>query len=477
MSERYLSRAKFWKPAPEPYPNVCACIGTEIGVFHDRYWWHAAGPARQQFSLVEPEIVEQLNSVFTERYSSILLFHLYMIGRSRELAVPTIMFFCEQKEPRKKAKKTVDEGGLLGKLPGFRTGHLAELPGLGKLIQPAAGCEDVQRSSEIGLVSEVYFDSAHPVKAIGMPIFVKLPGNTLQKATANIVFEGEDYAYLSVSHIFSGGALPPSITSDTGDSEFDFGSGTEDGDEDGHVDATSRASISSLGGSSDSDSTSSAPSPMSYSEVIPLPSDHSFPNAASLEHLGNLKRYSSEMDWAVIDIQHPDVASAIHRLKDDVSNGNSKANTAVKLERTNVVAHTSRGLITGRLSQEATYMRLPNSKTFQKVYQTVLDSALELGDCGVMILDAISEEPYGHIVVSSTMKEDAYIVSANEVFLRSGTRWEKGLEASSESLNENVSDVYTTIKHFYRLFMDFNIRLFILARSTTIDLEQACTSK
>jgi len=439
MSERYLSRAKFWKPAREPYPEVCACIGTEIGVFHDRYWWHAAGPARQQFSLVEPEIVEQLNLVFTERYSSILLFHLYMISRSRELAIPTIMFFCEQKEPRKKAKKAVDEGGLLGKLPGFRTGHLAKLPGLGKLIQPAAGCEDDQCSSEVALVSEVYFNPAHPIKAVGMPVFVKLRGNTLQKATANIVFDGEDYAYLSVSHIFSGDALPSSTASDTGESEFDFGSGTEDEDENEYVDATSRASISSLGESSDSDSTSSVPSPMSYSEVIPLPNDQSFPNAASLEHLGNLIRYSLEMDWAVIDIQHPDVASAIHRLKDGVPHGNSKANTAVELERTDVLAHTSRGLITGRLFQEATYMRLPNSKTFQKVYQTRLDSALEMGDCGVMILDAISQEPYGYIVVSSTMKEDAYIVLANEVFQESGTRWEKSLEPSYDPLDENTS--------------------------------------
>jgi len=447
MSERYLSRAKFWKPTPEPYPDVCACIGTEIGVFHDRYWWHAAGPARQQFSLIEPEIVEQLNLVFTERYSSILLFHLYMIGRSRELAIPTIMFFCEQKEPRKKAKKAVDEGDLLGKLPGFRTGHVAKLPGLGKLIQPAAGCEDDQRSSEVALVSEVYFNSAHPITDIGMPIFVKLPGNTLQKATANVVFDGEDYAYLSVSHIFSGDALSSSTTSDTDESEFDFGSGTDDGDENEYVDATSRASISSLGESSDSDSTSSAPSPMSYSEVIPLPNDHFFPNATSLEHLGNLVRHSSELDWAMIDIQHPDVASAVHRLKHDVSNGTSQTIAAVKLERLHVVAHTSRGPITGRLSQEATYMRLPNSRTFQKVYQTMLDSALEMGDCGVMILDAISKEPYGHIVASSAIKEDAYIVSANEVFLRSDTRWERSVEASSHG--PSIFPIYLASRYYF----------------------------
>jgi len=432
MGERYLSRAKFWKSATEPYPNVCACIGTEIGIFHGRHWWHAAGPARKQFSIVVPEIVEQLNSVFTERYSSIVIFHLYMIGRSGESAIPTIMFFCEEKEPRKMAKKTVDEGGLLVKLPGFRTGHLVRRPGVGILIQPAGGGKKVQRLNGPHPEFEVYFDPSHPVTAIGMPIFVKQADNVLRRATANAVFHGEIIVYLSVAHVFHSDTSSPPATPIASDNSFDLGSGTEDEIEDDCLAATSRASMSSLEESPNEqpeslppDSTSSSPPPTGYSEGHSVSSDQSLPDVANLEHLGNMMKYSPDLDWAVIAILHSSVAAAVHELKPKMPSKIQKGKAAVESEVTKVVAHTSRGLITGRIFHDATYVRLPGSLTFQKVYQTILDSHLEWGDCGVAILDAVTEQPHGHVVMSSATKEVVYIVPATQVFEESGTQWSK----------------------------------------------------
>lgn len=68
------------------------------------------------------------------------------------------MFFCEENEPRKMAKKAIDEEGLPRKLLGFRTGHLARIPDVGKSIQSAAERERLQQANEPGLVSEVYLD-------------------------------------------------------------------------------------------------------------------------------------------------------------------------------------------------------------------------------------------------------------------------------------------------------------------------------
>lgn len=45
-------------------------------------------------------------------------------------------------------------------------------------------------------------------------------------------------------------------------------------------------------------------------------------------------------------------------------------------------------------------MRLPNSTSFQKVFQTVLYFVLESVDCGVAMSDAVNGEPCGHIIVS-----------------------------------------------------------------------------
>lgn len=463
MSERYLSRAKFWKPAPEPYPNVCACIGTEIGFFHERYWWHAAGPARQQFSLVEPEIVEQLNSVFTERYSSIVLFHLYMIGRSREVATPTIMFFCEEKEPRKMAKKTVDEGGLLAKLPAFRTGHLAKQPRLGKLIQPATGGEEAQSSSEPGLASEVYFDSSHPVKAVGMPIFVKQADNVLRRATANAVVDGETYVYLTASHVFFDDVSSPPARSFACNSEYDFGSGTESEDEEDCLDATSRASVSSLEENSDDQSTTTKKSTSTTgSELCPYAWDQESPDKESVEespgkrpvqrrasnridrqvgvsceslkYLGNIGLYSTAQDWALISICHTRVYSKVAELKKNARKQSDQWQVIPSKGNAKIIAHTSRGHIPGQLSQSATYLRLPNSTQFQKTHEIILDSALEWGDCGASVSNALTEEPYGHIVVSSSTKQIAYIVPGIEVARTSATQWNipiNGLPASS----------------------------------------------
>ncbi|CAI9631625.1 unnamed protein product [Alternaria burnsii] len=355
------------------------------------------------------------------------------------------MFFCEEKEPRKKAKKTIDEGGLLGKLAGFRTGHLAKLPGIGRLIQPAAGNEDIRQSTGSGMISDVYFDPSAPIKAIAMPIFVKQVGNILRKATANAVFEGEKCVYLSVSHVFFGDVSSPPAVSTTSDSEFDYGSGTEDEDDDRCMDATSRASVSSL--EEGSDDQSESPTCKSTSTTSPVPSaqsDQEFPDVADLVLLGHLTTYSVDLDWAVIDVCHIGVYSAISQLKTDVQSGSIQGKLISSTENMEIVAHTSRGLVHGQLSHTATYMRLPNSTSFQQVYQATLASALEWGDCGVEILDTVTSQPYGHVVVSSALREVVYIAPATYVFQKSGTRWGRSIEASLDSchrkeLQDNIA--------------------------------------
>ncbi|CAG5153695.1 uncharacterized protein ALTATR162_LOCUS3291 [Alternaria atra] len=334
------------------------------------------------------------------------------------------MFFCEEKEPRKIAKKTIDEGGLLKNLAGFRTGHLDRIPRVGRLIQPAARQEEAQQSSESGSVPEVYFDPSNPIKAIGMPIFIKQADSTLRKATANAVFDGQRCVYLSVSHVFFNDTLPPPARSIALENEFNFGSGTEDEDEEECRDATSCASVSSFEESAD-DQPKSLTSKSNSSTMSPVPStpnNQDFPDMASLVLLGQLTTFSVDLDWAVIDIHHSGVHSAVYELKTNIQSERVQEKLISKTESVNIVAETSRGPINGQLSHMAIYMRLPNATCFQEVYQVTLDSALEWGDCGVQILNTVTEQPYGHVVVSSATKKVAYIVPATPVFQKSGTR-------------------------------------------------------
>jgi hypothetical protein len=140
MGDLRQGSRSWWRPALRPpYPNVCNSLGEKAGFFHDHHWWYSAGPARDEYQRVEPEIIAQLNILFTDTIPPILHIQLYMIGRSTDTARPTIMFFGQDKDARKKAKKTVDNSDLLCRLPGFRTGHQSEDPGRGNLISPASG--------------------------------------------------------------------------------------------------------------------------------------------------------------------------------------------------------------------------------------------------------------------------------------------------------------------------------------------------
>lgn len=322
--------AKFWRKAPNAfYSSAMTSLGDKLGFFHERYWWFPAGQAREEYQLVEPEILEHLNILFTDTYHPIIYFHLYMIGRSPETAIPTIMLFCGEKDARKKAKKAVDKGGLLEKLPGFRTGHQSSQPMVGPLIQPASGgfssgnrtpesfaiersatrssinsrpsSEGLhspvtnldlgqnrrkrameldltghknERSSNSVLASQtftgaqgsfessapgVYFDPLRPIARTGMPIFIKKNIGPLRKATANLLFEEQKFRFLSVSHVFSEHVSSIQDSTTDSDSEYDLGSGSETEDDNDFVNATSRASMSSLDSISETCSRSDSP--------------------------------------------------------------------------------------------------------------------------------------------------------------------------------------------------------------------------
>jgi hypothetical protein len=77
----------------------------------------------------------------------------------------------------------------------------------------------------------------------------------------------------------------------------------------------------------------------------------------------------------------------------------------------------------GMLSEDATYMRLPGSSTFQEVYKITLDTPINLGDCGSVFLDAKTQALYGHVVVSSQHMHVAFITPASHIFGAAGAEW------------------------------------------------------
>jgi hypothetical protein len=89
----------------------------------------------------------------------------------------------------------------------------------------------------------------------------------------------------------------------------------------------------------------------------------------------------------------------------------------IELEDAEIVTVTaSRGLLRGRLSATPTYLRLPHSKNFQKVYTVRLDGTIVEGDCGSLVIHSENGDLYGHIIAGSSGTGTVYIIPANQVF-------------------------------------------------------------
>jgi hypothetical protein len=147
-----------------------------------------------------------------------------MIGRDQVSEKPAIMFFCEDKEPRKRSKKIVNEGGLLRRLPGFRTGHRANQPGIGLLVQPATDYDSIHNEVNPIEHTDVYYDPVNGVPVIGMPVFVKQRDGRWQQASASTLSKGNQCILISVAHLFFENTRQCLETGAEDDSDFDFGS-------------------------------------------------------------------------------------------------------------------------------------------------------------------------------------------------------------------------------------------------------------
>jgi hypothetical protein len=134
------------------------------------------------------------------------------------------MFFCQEKKPRKRAQRIINEGGLLNVLPGFRTGHQAQDPTLGHLILPATVGSSTHIQESPILHREVYFDSSSDIWALGMSIFLKNNDGSWRRANAYVVLRGGRYALMSVSHVFFDNATSGGNTTADDDNDFDLGS-------------------------------------------------------------------------------------------------------------------------------------------------------------------------------------------------------------------------------------------------------------
>ena len=68
-------------------------------------------------------------------------------------------------------------------------------------------------------------------------------------------------------------------------------------------------------------------------------------------------------------------------------------------------------------------MLLPESNTFQQLYRIYLEEAIIGGDSGAVVMDASTNQVYGHIVAASETGHIAFVIPASTIYKSAGTVW------------------------------------------------------
>jgi hypothetical protein len=415
-------------------------------------YWEAVGTARETFTRIGDEFRSYLEKN-SDPVSRTVTWSMYMIGRTKETAEPTIMFCCTDLSCRKRVMKTIEDSGILKNYPGVRVGHSSKPPDFDQLVRLAAETLDSPPLDAGQPMDGVDIYSDLSTKACGARLYLKaFASNTAfeQKATAGgIVRWGNKYFFLTVAHAFIGCAetFPPD-ESDC-DFEFDIGqSGWED--EDDFIESTSMGSISpepdmyassnsseiafeaSASLSSDSQGSPYQRSSTGTEDMIAPVHGASDSNPVEpttrdscLEVVGHLAKLPPlgvhfDLDYALIEISNPQFYTFnCIPLEDGAEQPflYSERVARIKQENTSILAVTgSTGLIKGALSGTPTFMKTPSSSTIQELWTVQLRGELATGDCGSWVVDSKNGDLLGHIVAGSPATGVAYIIPAYEIF-------------------------------------------------------------
>ncbi|KAK7430489.1 Protein png1 [Neonectria magnoliae] len=462
LSGRSTTRPHAW---PEPELSTGRCIG-KVG---KELCWVAKGPARDAFSALAPKIKAYLEKSI-EPVSSWVTWSIYMFGKAPKNASPAVLFCCEVAAHRKQVRNAIKDSGILDQFPGIKTAHMPRPPDFDQLVQLA----------DDGTTSAAYHRSVlacFSSNPCGMPLFVEPSVNDgivcKQATVGGIIQLSDKFYYTTAAHVLSPDTIPSYAEGVNSDDEFEI-------DDDSEEEVESSADEKAWLAQRTDDAMSSQYASSAENEILQTPRSSSMPdmqateegslyksrrvlekepspsNSPSLQrlghvHLSSLDKPPSGLDYALIKVTKP-----IHCTANRVTASSLSAKNQAKIHHivtdgpkdVKILSSTSRGTLTGVMSGTPLYARLPNSNMFQDVYNILLDSRLEAGDCGAWIVDAESGDLYGHIVAGSPDSGAAIVIPFAHVFedieLRASQRPRLPL-AAAESLYKSDGELDTAL--------------------------------
>jgi hypothetical protein len=443
------------RSSPE-WENPERSIGEQRGVVRNgRYkCWEAVGPAAETWKRLFPEIKDYVQNSWHDGRALIVV-EIYMIGRTEDTAAP----ICSADLMARRAlRRAIEESGIMNSYPATGLGDTARLPD--RLAQ-----QDIEPThlANLNPGDETIVLSSALDKAFGRRLFIpRQDGGSLRPATGGPILHMSENVYqLTVGHAFLDleDVAPFEIQSTSlDDCDFD---GQSDSDDDVSftnlevIDESNRISRDPQIHKNDSPTgsdirvrapNSSSPDPESSSSTATSQalflsgvelSVHNGPvgnkqlrladpaSTRRLERVGKLALVSEtgnkqSLDYALVGLE------GLHRHGcNEVAFGPNGSQRWLRVRQAakigsgnvNIVTMTaSSGLLSGKLCATASYMLLPNQRTLQELYSVRLDGKLAHGDCGSGVVDQLSGDFYGHIVMGNVGTGLAYIVPAMQVF-------------------------------------------------------------
>ncbi|KAF7531700.1 hypothetical protein G7054_g8628 [Neopestalotiopsis clavispora] len=432
------------------WPQPQESIGAPLGYHKSSKMscWEATGPALETYNQLVPDIKKTLSEKQGPVPNSDLIwFHLYMIGPGAEVALPHIMFACENKTARKKAKKIIKESGLLSKHPGMYVGEWAEPPVVGnQRLRGYNSSDDVIddrcAASSPNQISVESFSTGNR-KCVTLEFHWN---GKKARATCGLGWELGDAEYwLTTAHVLfrsssreagHDGDDDGNDSSDASSTEYEFDGFAEDAaQQDFDIVGTSEGS-STTSASEDSDAKESVDSgsidlqePERVVQFIEATEDGSQQSThAQIQTLDIAPQFiSSEgsresfLDYAVIS------AKLDYTLYKSPLEGPGKPNSDYGLQllspdliveptrqRSRAQVHTSRGILTAEIQRTGTQVILPHSTEYQEVFVAYLSSPVLDGDSGAIVSDK-KGMVYGHIL-SGSSTATAFVVPMSHIY-------------------------------------------------------------
>jgi hypothetical protein len=431
-----------------------------------RHCWEMRGPCLQHYDNAAPTLNNILEGSGNDS-SGATIIGPFMIGKKPAKARPYIIVCSVHGKARTTVKKKIDKSGIPGRM-GFRTHALNYYPS-GNIKQFATsldqgngtsmssqhipnleGERSALQQSAIQYPSLAYYDPRQQIRKTGLSTYAKADTG-LRMATANAVFNGRVFGYLTVAHLFASWSEDASVVERRGE-ELDMLPDSDSDDE--SCDGTHELLDETLSSASvqrsdhlirDRGTVETSAGGLELS----TPSSSHLPHPSELNTLGEvtaLEDIHCSLDYAIITIEDSKLRQ---QDKDATLSWRSQPTyvRSAKPKSSRATAWTTHGPVNGRLRASSILIRLPESKSFRAIYAFEYEGTIKQGDCGSLVLDTTSKELYGMIIAASERQSIVYIVAAVELLGHIGIDGWRLLDVDHDYMKSGPVEVETTPAH------------------------------